>query len=110
MLEISDQNNSRVSRQSMALVPPLLAGTIGMFALASCYWAIDVYLLWEDVYELLPKQPSTGPVPVLYGILTQDSAALYAQRILSYITVYLLLYLPGNVCSHVLGSSLLVTA
>lgn len=65
------------------MAPAVLYVTLGMFVLFSIIWAIDVYLLWEDIYVFLPQQQNVIPVPMLRGLLTQTgSGLLYAQRIL----------------------------
>ena len=37
-----------------------------MFALFSLYWAIDIYLLWAEVYLLLPLRETTSSLSEVY--------------------------------------------
>ena len=40
--------------------------TFLMYTLFSLYWAIDVYLLWAEVYLILPLREPTPTVEAVY--------------------------------------------
>ncbi|KZV63141.1 hypothetical protein PENSPDRAFT_220563 [Peniophora sp. CONT] len=47
-----------LDRERTSLTVFMLLVTLAMFILFTAYWAIDIYLLWIEVYRYLPLQRS----------------------------------------------------
>ncbi|KZV70093.1 hypothetical protein PENSPDRAFT_685852 [Peniophora sp. CONT] len=61
----------------------LLGLAIGLYFLAVAYWAIDIALLRQELYVLLPNQVSDAPDPRVYNALADlRGAEKYAQAII----------------------------
>ncbi|VDB83446.1 unnamed protein product [Peniophora sp. CBMAI 1063] len=73
-----------VDRKVVPLVHPFLFVILAMFFISSCHWALDVFMLWRDIYKLLPQLGVSTPV---LGYLQDQPEALYAQQVLGNILV-----------------------
>ena len=70
----------------------MLFVTLSMYILYSAYWALDVYLLWIEIYRYLPREGAEPAVMFLDGLLIPWSVAYYAQTAIQFIMV--------NLCRH----------
>lgn len=78
----------RFGRNIASLPVFMLIVTLGMYILFTAYWAIDVYLLWIEVYRYLPQQQTeSGVVMFLDGLLIPWSAAYYVQTAFQFMMV-----------------------
>ncbi|VDB87046.1 unnamed protein product [Peniophora sp. CBMAI 1063] len=75
-----------INRKTTHLTPFMLWVTVTMFTLFSAYWAIDVYLLWLEMYRYLPLQsePIDPNAQYLDGLYIPWSVAYYAQQPLQF--------------------------
>ncbi|VDB83393.1 unnamed protein product [Peniophora sp. CBMAI 1063] len=76
-------------RKTTALPVFMLFVTMSMFILFSAYWALDVYLLWIEIYRYLPQEGSQPAVMFLDGLWIPWSAAYYAQTALQIVMLVL---------------------
>ncbi|VDB84902.1 unnamed protein product [Peniophora sp. CBMAI 1063] len=76
-------------RKAVPLLTFPLFVAVAMFLLFSAYWALGVYLLWAEVYRLLPAHQSslTGKDP--RWIYRPSSPSLYAQEVLQVMMIVL---------------------
>ncbi|KZV63147.1 hypothetical protein PENSPDRAFT_758184 [Peniophora sp. CONT] len=73
-----------VKRRKTASLPMfILTVALMMFLLSAAFWSLDIYLLWERVYQLLPlrQTDSSGEID-LAGIISPASIPAYVQQIL----------------------------
>ncbi|VDB83392.1 unnamed protein product [Peniophora sp. CBMAI 1063] len=73
-----------LDRKTTSLPVFMLFVTISMFILYSGYWAIDVYLLWIEIYRYLPQLGTVPGIFFLDGILIPWSVAYYVQTALEF--------------------------
>lgn len=61
----------------------MLAFTLLSYALAVVFWALDIRILYLELYRLMPQQLSSSPDSNLYDALYQDHGVLlYVQVII----------------------------
>ena len=63
------------------LVKPMLALALCSYALAVISWAIDIRVLWNDVYRFLPLQLSMAQVDDYNAVLTELNGALLFSQV-----------------------------
>ena len=84
-------HSNRTDRKAAPLPLPtfMLVTTLAMFVLFSAYWAIDVYLLWAEVYLYLPEQlrPVDPDAMFLEGLYIPWSVAYYVQEAFQFVMV-----------------------
>ena len=82
---------SRSSRKTIPLPLFMLIVTIAMYAFYSAYWAVDVYLLWADVYLYLPHPlAQTNPgSEYLDGLYIPWTVAYFIPQVFRFIMVML---------------------
>lgn len=70
----------RVSKGPSAGKTWMLALTLFSFLLAVAGWALDVRILWLQLYGLLPQQLALSPDPKVYAALDQNYYMLALAR------------------------------
>ena len=79
----------RIDRHATTLPIFMLFVTLSMYILYSAYWALDVYLLWIEIYRYLPREGAEPAVMFLDGLLIPWSVAYYTQTAIQFVMVNL---------------------
>ncbi|VDC02758.1 unnamed protein product, partial [Peniophora sp. CBMAI 1063] len=69
------------SARNKPLVKPMLALALCAYALAMVSWALDIAILWNDVYCFLPLQLSTAQVDDYEAVLTDLNGAIFFAQV-----------------------------
>lgn len=86
----------RYSARNKPLVKPMLALALCAYALAVISWALDIRILWNDIYRFLPLQLSADQVDDYNAVLMELNGALLFTQVV--MLRFIVRILCGNPC------------